>query len=116
MGRLRCRRGSLVSRGVMGLVVVAWTGRAWGQPVVLVAPPRLPRISAPVILPVVLEGDKLAQGVVASLGRAQIDREGEIAFAATVAVGPVARQGLFAWDGGFPVPLAMEGQAVGGRG
>lgn len=107
---LRAGTGGRACGALIGAVLLA--APALGQRLVT-APAPVERATNLLVQPVALEGDPAPGGRFASIGTARINRQGDVAFVASVAQGGALRRGLFAWLKGVVQPLALEAQATG---
>lgn len=112
MGTLRERHRSAAVRFMVcvavGLLAAPAFGQATAEPPVLV-----PRVAGPGIQAVALVGDRVGSGQLQSINVAYMNRQGEIAFEATLVQDARQREGLFTWSGGAVTPLALEGEETG---
>src|SRR5438876_2184187 len=109
------RRGGTVKRSGWHIVQIGtalMAAPALGQGL-LPVPTRLERVSGPVVHALLLDGDRLAGGVVEAFGRSQVSRRGEVGFVARLAQDGRSRVGLFQWVNGRITPVAQEGQDTG---
>ena len=108
-GRNRCAAMRFMIWLGLGLLAAP----AFGQPAAE-EPAPVPRISGPVVEAVALVGDRVGSGQIQSpIGPARMNRQGEIAFEATLVQTGQQRFGLFTWSGCAVTPLALEGEETG---